>query len=73
MTYSYCNYGIYNEDTSQCLEDGDSIDRFSYWDNGKKVILKDVQVQSIDKDEVALALENYEEISIPIEQIEDWD
>lgn len=73
MIQSYYNYGIYNEDTSQCLEDGDRVDCLSYWDNGKKIILKDVQIQSIDKDEVTFSLEDYEEITIPIEEIEDWD
>lgn len=73
MIHSYCNYGIYNEYTSQCLEEGNSVDRISYWDNGKRVVLKDVQVQSIDKYEVTFALEDFEEITIPIEEIEDWD
>lgn len=73
MIQSYCNYGIYNEDTSQCLEEGDRVDRISYWNDGSVVVLKDVQVQSIDKDEITLALEGYEEIAIPIEEIEDWD
>lgn len=73
MIHSYCNYGIYNEDTSQCLEEGDSVDRLSYWDNGRKVTLKDVHIQSISKEEITLALEDYEEITIPIEEIEDWD
>lgn len=73
MIHSYCNYGIYNEDTSQSLEEGDSIDRLSYWDDEKRVVLKDVQVQSIDKDEVIFELEDCEEIIIPIEKIDDWD
>lgn len=73
MIHSYCNYGIYNEDTSQCLEDGDSVDRLTYWDDGNKIVLEDVQVQSISKDEVTIALEDYQEITIPIEEIDSWD
>lgn len=73
MIHSYCNYGIYNEDTSQCLESGDDVDRFSYWDGGKMVTLENVQIKSIDKNEVTIELEDYEEISIPIEEINDWD
>lgn len=51
MIHSYCNYGIYDEDTSQCLENGDSIDCLSYWDNGNRVILEDILIKDINRDE----------------------
>lgn len=73
MIQSYCTYGIFNDQTSQCLEDGDYVECLSYWDDEKKIVLKDVQVQSIDKDEVTFALEDCNEITIPIEEIVDWD
>lgn len=73
MIQSYCNYGIYNEDTSQCLEEGDSVDRLSYWDNGNKVTLEDVQIKNINKDEITVETDDCEEITIPIEEIDDWD
>ncbi len=73
MIHSYCNYGIYNEDTSQCLEEGDSIDRLSYWDNGKRITLENVQIKDINKEEITIETEDYDEIIIPIEEMEDWD
>lgn len=73
MIQSYCNYGIYNEDTSQCLEEGDDVDHLSYWDNGKRVTIEDVQIKNINKDEITVEADDCEEITIPIEEIEDWD
>ena len=73
MIHSYCIYGIYNEDIAQVLEPGDSVDRLSYRDNGKKITLEDVQINDINKDEIMIETEDYEEITIPIEEIEDWD
>lgn len=73
MIQSYCNYGIYNEDTSQCLEEGDDVDRISYWDNGKRVTLEDVRIKDINNDEITVETEGFDEITIPIEEIEDWD
>lgn len=73
MIHSYCNYGIYNEDTSQCLEEENDVDRISYWDNGCRVTLEDVRIKDINKDEITIETEDFEEITIPIEEIEDWD
>lgn len=73
MIHSYCNYGIYNEDTAQCLEEGDDVDRITYWDNEKKITLEDVQITDIREDEISIETEDYDEITIPIEEIEDWD
>lgn len=73
MIKSYCNYGIYNEDTSQCLEPEDNVDHLSYWDDGHKITLENVIIKSINKDEIEIETEDYEEITIPIEEIEDWD
>ncbi len=73
MIRSYCNYGIYNEDTSQCLEEGDSVDRLSYWDSGNRITVENVLINDISKDEITIETDDYEEITIPIEEIEDWD
>lgn len=73
MIRSYCNYGIYNEDTSQCLEEGDSVDCLSYWDSGNRITVENVLINDISKDEITIETDDYEEITIPIEEIEDWD
>lgn len=73
MIHSYCNYGIYNDDTYQYLEGGDDVNRLSYWDNGNRVTIEDVQIKDINKDEITVETEDYDEITIPIEEIEDWD
>lgn len=73
MIQSYCTYGICNIDTTQCLEEGDSVERLAYWEDGRKVVLKDVQISSINETEITIELEDSEAISIQIEDIEDWD
>lgn len=73
MIRSYCNFGIYNDDTSQSLEEGDDIDRIAYWDNGNKVVLKDVRISEIRAEEITVELEDFTEVTILIDDIEDWD
>ena len=55
------------------LKGGDNVDRFSYWDNGNMVTLENVQIKDINKDEITIETDNYEETTISIEKIEDWD
>lgn len=73
MIHSYCNYGIYNEDTSQCLEEGDSVDRLSYWSDGEMITIEEVQIKDIDKDKITFETDGCKGITIPIEEIKDWD
>lgn len=73
MIFSYCNYGICNEDTSQCLEEGDTVDRISYFDGEKRVVLENVQIKDINDSEITIETDDYEEIAIAIEDIEEWD
>lgn len=73
MIQSYCTYGIFNEQTDQCLEEGDYIDRLTYLDNGNEVILEDAIIDFISKEEIEISTEDYEGITIPIEKIVDWD
>lgn len=73
MIFSYCNYGICNDDTSQCLEEWDTIDRLSYFDDEKRIVLENVQVKDIDENEITIETEYYEEITIAIEDVEEWD
>lgn len=73
MVKTYCNYGIYDEDTARCAEEGDNLDRLTYWDDGRKVTLEDVHISSITADEVTIETEDFEEIRISVDDIEDWD
>lgn len=68
-----CNWGLYNEDNGDCLEVGDYCDRFLYYDNGKGVVLENVNIQDIREKEVTLELDDYEEITIDIEDVIDWE
>ena len=72
MIKSYCNYGIYNEKTSQCLEEGDDVDQLTYWDDGRRVVLENVHISEITSDDITCELEDFKEITISIETIEDW-
>ncbi len=73
MVKTFCNYGIYDEDTARSAEEGDNIDRLTYWDDGKKITLEDVHISSITADEITLNTEDSEEITMHIDDIEDWD
>lgn len=70
---TYCDWGLYNEDNGDCLKAGDNCDRFSYWDDGKRVTLENIAIQDIRKNEVTLELEDYEEVTINIEDVIDWE
>ena len=72
MIHSYYNYIICNEYTSQCLKKGEDVNRLSYWDNGNRVTVEAVQIKDINKDEIMVETKDYDEITIPIEEIEDW-
>lgn len=73
MIRTYCNYGIYDEDTAQCIEVGDSLDKISYFDDSKLIILEDVYVNDITKDEIELNLSDGSTTTIRIENIESFD
>ena len=73
MIQSYCNYGIYNEDTSQCMEDGDCVDSLTYCDGEKFVTVEDVRIVKITKDKIMVETDDFEEIEISIEDIDNWD
>lgn len=71
MVKSYCTYGMYNEDTSECVEQGENLNMLSYWSNGYLITLEDVHVSKISKDEVTLELLD-SELTINITDIEEW-
>lgn len=73
MVKSYVIYGIYDEDTCQCLEKGDCASRLAFWKDGKKITLSDVEVVKITKDTIVFETQDFEKIEIAIEDIEDWD
>lgn len=70
---TYCTYGLYDEDSANSLEEGDSCERFTYWDNVKKVTLEDVTINDIYENRVVIKINNFEEITIQIENIIDWE
>lgn len=72
MVKSYCNYGIYNENTALSLEVGDSVDTLTYWKANSRATLIDVRVINITKYEIIVETEDFDEIEIPIKKIEDW-
>jgi hypothetical protein len=72
MVTTYCNYGLYNEDTCESLEEGDPVSEFSYWNDGHKITLEDVMIEDIRKDEVTLKTDDWDEIIINVGDIEGW-
>lgn len=72
MVKSYCTYGMCNEDTAQTVNEGENLDRLTYWDGGKKVTVEDVHIISINKDTVTLELPDTEMI-LDIADIECWE
>lgn len=74
MSAEVCkNYGIYNPDTCDYAEEGYSLDRITYWDTGKRVTINNVTISSIGEYDVDIATEDFETITIPVDDIEDWD
>lgn len=73
MVKSYVIYGIYDEDTCQCLEKGDSTSRLTFWKDGKKITVSDVEIVKISKDKIMFETKDLKRIEIAIEDIEDWD
>lgn len=71
MVKSYCTYGIYNEETSESVEEGENLNEISYWDDGHLKTLEDVHVSKINADEITLELPD-SEITIKISDIEVW-
>lgn len=73
MIKSYCNYGIYNDNTGECLEEGANVNQLTCWNDGQRVSLENVHIVRISRDEVTCELEDYEEITILIEDICGWE
>ena len=70
---THCNWELYEEDNYNCLKVGDFCEVFSYYDNGHTCTLENITIQDIREKEVTLELEDYDEITINIEDIIDWE
>ena len=69
---TYCNYGLYDEDSANTLEAGDSCERFTYWNDGIQVTIKNITICDIYEDRIVVELEDYEEVTIQVDDIIDW-
>lgn len=72
MVKSYCNYGIYDEDTSHCLEVDDCVDSLKFYDGERFITIENVRIKEIKKDKITIETEDYDEIEIYIEDIVRW-
>lgn len=72
MIYSYCKRGIYNNYTSQRLEEGDFVRQLSYWNGDSMKVITTVWLLSVSENEIVFEARG-QNISISIEDIEDWD
>ena len=68
-------YMIVDYDTAKCLEEGDSIDSITYYNDGlgKNVTLNDVSVLSISEYNVEVVDDGYNYHNIDIESIVGFD
>lgn len=73
MVKSYCRHGIYNEETSQCLEEGDSVSELVYYEDGCEITAYNAEISSISSDEATLCFEDGEDVTIRIEDIKSWE
>lgn len=71
MVSVYCNYGLYDEDSCACLEEGDWVSEFSYIDDDLKITLLDVYILDIKKDAVILEVDD-QYIAIDVDMIDSW-
>lgn len=69
---TYCNYGLFDEDSANTLEYGDSCERFTYWNDGIQVTIKNITICDIYEDRIVVELEDYEEVTIQVDDIIDW-
>lgn len=70
---TYCNYGLCDEDSANTLEEGDSCERFTYWNDGIQVTIKNITICDIYEDKIVVELEDYEEVTIQVDDIIDWE
>ena len=70
---TYCKYGLYDEDNGNSLEEGDSCEHFTYWDDGKQATIKNITICDIYKDRVVVELEDSEEVTIQVDDIVEWE
>ena len=69
---TYCTYGLYDEDSASNLAEGDFCATFTYWKNGEQITLRNVKINDIYKDRVVIELEDYEEVTIQVDDIVEW-
>ena len=73
MIKTFCDYKLFNEDTSQILKEGDWIDNFSYYDNKHKITLKNIQIININENDITIELNRINQTIIHIKDIIEWD
>lgn len=69
----YCNRGLYDDETSHCLTEGDICDSLSYWNNGVKITKNNVLIKCIiNDDEIIIELDDYQELLLNVDDIIEW-
>ena len=73
MVKTYCNYTLYSEDGSCCVEEGDWFEKIVYFDKGVMKVGQDVFVDEIAENYIVIKDENDEETQINIRDIESFE
>lgn len=70
----YICYGIYNPETCECIQEGDRLERLTYWKDESKVTISNVTVTDIYglSNRVVLERDNLDIITLSIDEIEEW-
>lgn len=70
---TFCRWYLYDEDNCSVLEEGDCVDKFSYMDTWNAVTLENVKINDICENTVTVETEDWEEITIDVEDIIEWE
>lgn len=70
---TFCNWYLHDEDSCSVLEEGDVVDKFSYMDNWNTVTLENIKINDICQNTIMIETEDYEEITIDVDDIVEWE
>lgn len=70
---TFCRWYLHDEDSCSVLEEGDCVDKFSYMDTWNAVTLENVKINNIDENTVTIETEDWEEITVDVDDILEWE
>lgn len=74
MVHTHCiYYGIYSDENPQIRQQGEILNRFSYWDHEQKIVLENAEIININRDDITVKTEANGEVTVSLAKIESLD